>query len=609
VTLEREAEARVQRALAEQELILTNANVGIAFARQRQFQRCNPRFELMFGYEAGELIGKESRLLFESAEQYESAGARMFARLATGEAYVVERQLRRKDGSLFWCKFVAKAIDPARPEEGTIGIYEDITAERAARESLEASRVELKRAVSERTLELQVANERLQAEIGDRRLAETRAQHLADHDPLTGLPNRRLLEDRLTQALAASHRNRKQTAVVFVDLDRFKSINDTLGHAAGDAVLKEVAERLMKQLRVVDTVCRMGGDEFVVILPEIKRASDAANVATKVLETMAQPFVVEGRELHITPSIGISVFPDDGRDAESLIRNADAAMYHAKGTGRANYQFFTDQMNQAASRRLVIESDLRRAVQAGELRVYYQPIVEGASGRVAGYEALLRWHHPARGVIGPGEFIQVAEDSGLILPLGEWILEAACRWACALGGDPASALPVSVNLSARQFNDPKLFDLVARVLKSTGLAPQRLELEIAEAVAMQQPDIVLAALNKLRALGVQLALDDFGIGLSGVAYLSRVPVDLIKIDRSLVSGTPGQSDRHPVVPAIVGLGHALGLKVVAKGVETEAQKAMLLACGCDYLQGFLTGKPVDAETAARDFAAPGAGPG
>ena len=596
ITVRKRAEAEMQRLLAEQQAITNNVMIGIVFLRDRKIVRCNPRFEQMFGYETAELIGKDTRMLFPSVDEYESAGARMYARLSTGEAYINERQLLRKDGSLFWCKLVAKAIDPMQPEEGTIGIYEDITAARAARESLEASRAELKRAVAERTLELQVANERLQAEIGDRWLAETRVQHLADHDPLTGLPNRRLLEDRLTQALAASQRNRKQTAVVFVDLDRFKSINDTLGHAAGDVVLKEVAERLMKQLRVVDTVCRMGGDEFVVILPEIKRASDAANVAAKILETMAQPFVAEGRELHITTSIGISVFPDDGRDAESLIRNADAAMYHAKGTGRANYQFFTEQMNLAASRRLVIESDLRRAVQENELRMYYQPVVEAASGRATSWEALLRWQHPARGRVAPGEFIQVAEDTGLILPLGEWTLEEACRWACS-----ADALPVSVNLSARQFSDPKLFELVARVLKSTGLTPQRLELEIAETVAMQQPDIVLAALTKLKGLGVRLALDDFGIGLSGVAYLSRVPVDLIKIDRSLISGASAEADRHPVVPAIVGLGHALGLKVVAKGVETEAQKAMLLACGCDYLQGYLTGKPVDGETASRDF--------
>jgi EAL domain-containing protein (putative c-di-GMP-specific phosphodiesterase class I) len=294
------------------------------------------------------------------------------------------------------------------------------------------------------------------------------------------------------------------------------------------------------------------------------------------------------------------VFPDDGRDAESLIRNADAAMYHAKGTGRAHYQFFTEQMNQAASRRLVIESDLRQAKQNGEMRVYYQPIVEAASGRAVSYEALLRWQHPSRGVLGPEEFIQVAEDTGMILPLGEWVLGEACRWAGEQGAD--SALTVSVNLSARQFSDPKLIELVARVLKATGLAPQRLELEIAESVAMQQPDIVLTSLNKLKALGVRLALDDFGIGLSGVAYLSRVPVDVIKIARSLVAVPPRANERHPVVPAIVGLGHALGLKVVAKGVENEIQKAMLVACGCDYLQGYLTGAPADGDTAARNQA-------
>ncbi len=610
VTAEREADARVHRALLEQELILANATVGIVFARNRVLQRCNPRFEQMFGYETGEMVGKTSSWLFESSGEYKSVMDRLYADLASTGSYTVEQQVKRKDGTTFWCKVVAKAIDPKKPEEGAISIYEDITAEHAARTSLEASRDAaeasrdvLERAVGERTLELQLANERLQAEIADRRVAETRAQHLADHDPLTGLPNRRLLEDRLTQALAASQRNRKQTAVVFVDLDRFKNINDTLGHSTGDLVLKEVAERLMKQLRVVDTVCRMGGDEFVVILPEIKRASDAANVAAKILETMAQPFMAEDRELHITTSIGISVFPDDGRDAESLIRNADAAMYHAKGTGRANYQFFTEQMNLAASRRLLIESDLRGAVQEGAMRVYYQPVVEAASGRIVAHEALLRWEHAARGVIGPEEFIQVAEDTGLILPLGEWTLTEACRWAGAPSADgSARTLPVSVNLSARQFNDPKLVDLVARVLKDTGLPPAQLELEIAEAVAMQQPDIVLASLNKLKALGVRIALDDFGIGLSGVAYLSRVPVDVVKIARSLVAVVPKEKERYPVVPAIVGLGHALGLKVVAKGVETEAQKAMLLACGCDYLQGYLTGKPVDAESAAKNQA-------
>ncbi len=597
VTLEREAEARVQRALVEQELILTNATVGILFARQRVLQRCNPRFEQMFGYNAGELIGQSTAALFSSVEDYEAAGVRMFAHLATGEAYLAERQLRRKDGSLFWCKVLAKAIDTRRPEEGTIAIYEDITAARASRESLEASRDALERAVGERTVELRDANERLQAEIADRRQAESRAQHLADHDALTGLPNRRLLEDRLTQALALSQRNREQTAVMFVDLDRFKVINDSLGHTAGDAVLKEISGRLVKQLRVVDTICRIGGDEFIVVLPEIKRPSDAANVAAKILETVLNPCHVEGRELRLSASIGISVFPDDGRDAATLIRNADAAMYHAKETGRANYQFFTEQMNQAASRRLALENDLRQAVLKGEMRVYYQPIVDAAAGSVAAHEALLRWQHPTRGVIEPADFIQIAEDTGIILRLGEWMLAEACRWGTFIGTE--RRMPVCVNLSQRQFNDPKLPDLVAQALRDTGLPPALLELEVPEPAVMQNADLALAVLKKLRELGVSVAIDGFGAAYSSLVALRQLRVNKLKIDRSLVG--EAHRDGRSIVAGIAGLAHALELKVTAVGVETEAQKAALAACGCDYLQGFLIGAPVDAETAAQDY--------
>ncbi len=597
VSLEREAEARVQRALVEQELILNNATIGIAFARQRILQRCNPRLEQMFGYGDGQLVGETSEQLFGSAKEYKEAVAQMYAQLASGDSFVTERQLQRKDGSAFWCKVVVKAIDPKHPEEGTIGIFEDIAAERAARETLEASRAALEQAVAERTLELRDANERLQAEIADRRQAETRAQHLADHDPLTGMPNRRLLEDRLTQALAASQRNRKQTAVMFVDLDHFKNINDTLGHSAGDAVLKEVADRLVKQLRVVDTICRMGGDEFVVVLPEIKRAADAANVAAKILETVAQPFLVEARELHITPSVGISVFPDDGRDAESLIRNADAAMYHAKESGRANYQFFTAQMNQTASRRLALEGDLRQAVTKGEMRVYYQPVVEAASGRTAAHEALLRWQHPSRGLIEPAEFVHLAEDGGLIQRLGEWLLSEACRWCTFIGSE--RGLPVSVNLSVRQFHEPKLAELVARALEESGLPPQLLEFEVAEPTLMQNTDLAVTVLRKLRGLGVTLAIDGFGAAYSSLVALRQLPVQKLKIDRSLVG--EAHKEGRSIVAGITGLAHALDLKVTAVGVETEAQRAALISCGCDYLQGCLTGKPMDAESAAKDY--------
>jgi diguanylate cyclase (GGDEF)-like protein len=453
--------------------------------------------------------------------------------------------------------------------------------------------------VAERTAELKAANERLGAEIGDRRQAEERAQHLADHDALTGLPNRRLLEDRLTQALALSQRNRKQTAVMFVDLDRFKAINDSLGHAAGDQVLKEVAQRLVRQLRIGDTVCRVGGDEFVVVLPEAKRSSDAANVAQKIIETLSQPIQAADRELTVTPSIGIAVFPDDGRDAESLISNADAAMYHAKVSGRANYQFFTEQMNQVASRRLALEQDLRRALAKGELVVHYQPVVALQGGAAIAHEALVRWQHPSRGLLLPGDFLQLAEDTGLVIALGEFVLREACRWATFIGTE--RGVQVSVNLSLRQFNDPKLIELVRRVLAESGLPPHLLMLEVAETTAMHQTDVAASTLAKLKELGVALAIDDFGTGYSNLASLRRFPVDVLKIDRTIVADLPADGHAKALAGGIVGLAHALGLKVVAEGVETEAQRDFLAGLGCDSAQGYFLGKPVDADAASAAY--------
>ena len=591
ITQEHEAEEKVRRTLAEQELILDNATVGIAFVRNRTYQRVNPRFAQMFGYEAEELIGKRSNIVFPTRRNFDQS-AEWYEKLATGEAFSTEQRFKRKDGSLFWCKVVAKAIDPRRPDEGSIWIHDDITAEHEARDALE-------RAVAERTVELQAANAQLEAEIAERKQAEERARHLADHDALTGLPNRRLLEDRLTQALALSYRNRQQTAVMFIDLDRFKTINDSLGHSVGDVLLKEVAQRLVKQLRIGDTICRIGGDEFVVVLPEVKRSSDVAQVAQKVIETLSQAVLVEERELTVTPSIGISVFPEDGRDAETLIRNADAAMYHAKEMGRANYQFFTEQMNLSAARRLTLESDLRRALAKGELRVHYQPIVDLKTGKVASHEALVRWQHPIRGLVPPAEFIQVAEDTGLILKIGEWMLLEACRWATFIGVE--RNLPVAVNLSARQFNDPRLVSIVAAALKDTGLPAHLLTLEITESTAMRETDATLSTLKKLKELGVAVALDDFGTGYSSFSYLKRFPVNTLKIDRSFVSEIERDGDQRAIVAAIIALGQVLGLKVIAEGVETEGQKKFLHGFGCDHVQGYLTGRPMDPDTAARDF--------
>ncbi len=592
VTAEREAEERLRRTLAEQELILGNATVGIGVVRQRMFQRCNRQLETMFAYEPGELVGKSVSVLYASQEEFDEGGQIRYPILREGRTFTDERRVRRKDGTLIWCKVVGRAIDPSKPDEGSIWIYDDVTAERSVRDSLE-------RAVAERTTELETANQRLEAEIAERKQAEERAQHLADHDALTGLPNRRLLEDRLTQALALSYRNRKITAVMFVDLDRFKTINDSLGHAVGDALLKEVAQRLVKQMRVGDTICRIGGDEFVVVLPELKRSPDAAQVAQKVIENLSRPVAIEERDLTITPSIGISVFPDDGRDAETLIRNADAAMYHAKEMGRANYQFFTDQMNLAASRRLSMESDLRRALKKGELRVYYQPIIELGAGCVSGHEALMRWQHPSRGLVAPIEFIQLAEETGLILKMGAWVLAEACRWATFIGSD--RGLPVAVNLSPRQFMDPRLVETVAAALKESGLPAKLLELEITESTAMQHTDLALSTMKKLKELGVSIVIDDFGTGYSSLAYLKRFPVDKLKIDKSFLTDLNKNKEHRAIVAAIIALAHALGIKVVAEGVETEAQLEFLQTCRCDYIQGNLSGPPADAETAAKEY--------
>ncbi len=576
----------------EYEAVLANASIGIAFTRERKFFLCNPKFAEMFGWQPEELIGQPGELVYTSRESYEALGRIAVPLLSAGKQLDLDWEMRRKDGSTFIGRMIAKAISTGDPRQGTVWIVEDVTEAKRARESLE-------RAVAERTAELKAANERLGAEIGDRRQAEERAQHLAGHDALTGLPNRRLLEDRLTQALALSQRNRNQTAVMFIDLDRFKAINDSLGHAAGDQVLQEVAQRLVKQLRVGDTVCRVGGDEFVVVLQEAKRSTDAAGVAQKIIETLSQPVRAADRDLVVTPSIGIAVFPDDGRDAEALIRNADAAMYHAKESGRANYQFFTEQMNQVAARRLTLENDLRRALQKGELLVHYQPIVQLKGGAVVAHEALVRWQHPARGVVPPAEFMQLAEDTGQIVGIGEWVLREACRWGTFIGAE--HGVQVAVKLSSRQFSDPKLIELVRRVLADSGLPAPLLVLEVTEATASQQADIAASTLRKLKELGVSLVIDDFGTGSSSLASLRRYPVDRLKIDRSFVADLPADENAKALAAGIVGLAHALGLKVIAAGVETEAQRDFLAALGCDFVQGYLTGKPVDADTASAAY--------
>jgi diguanylate cyclase (GGDEF)-like protein len=390
-------------------------------------------------------------------------------------------------------------------------------------------------------------------------------------------------------------------ALMFLDLDRFKNINDSLGHYVGDQILKEVAARLTRTLRAADTVARLGGDEFVVVLPEVRDPADAATVAQNLLRELGPPYLVEGRELHLSASAGITLFPDDGRDADVLMKNADVAMYHVKDSGRNGFQFFAATMNHAANRRLAIENDLRLAIRRNELVLHYQPQVDLARATVRAVESLVRWRHPERGLVMPGGFIGIAEECGLAQPLGEWTLHEACvqsrRWQAA----GIAPVPVAVNLSARVFRERSFVTTLRAILDETRLDPGLLELEITESAVMQQSDATSATLEELSAMGIQLSVDDFGTGYSSLAYLKRFPIDKLKIDRSFVRGIPTSADDTAITRAIVSLARSLGLRVVAEGVETDAQLGFLSAHGCDDVQGNFFCPPLDARETERIF--------
>jgi len=431
-------------------------------------------------------------------------------------------------------------------------------------------------------------------DITERKAAEETIKHLAYHDGLTGLPNRTLFEDRLTVTLAQARRKRRIAAVMFLDLDRFKVVNDTVGHAMGDSLLQSVAERLKGLVREGDTVARVGGDEFTVLLPEVGQVEDAVEVADRILETLRQPWRLNGHEFHITTSIGIAMCPGDGEDAESLLRNADTAMYRAKDRGRDNYKLYAPAMNSKIAERLALENSLRHALERGEFVVHYQPQVNIETGRIVGVEALVRWQHPERGLVSPAEFIPVAEETGLIVPLGAWVLRTACAQNRAWQDAGLPPMRMAVNLSARQFQRHDLLETVAAALAGTGLSPQYLQLEITEGVAMQDMDLTLAILRELREAGVQISIDDFGTGHSSLSYLKRFPIDVVKIDQSFVQDLTVDPNDAAIASTIIVMAHALNLKVIAEGVETAEQLAFLRERDCDEMQGFLFSRPAPA---------------
>jgi diguanylate cyclase (GGDEF)-like protein len=446
--------------------------------------------------------------------------------------------------------------------------------------------------VLERTAELAGANAQLQAEIVERRQAEARVHHMAYHDSLTGLPNRALLADRLDRAMLAAQRSDRGLAVMFIDLDRFKTINDSLGHMTGDQLLKEVANRLCSAVRASDTVARLGGDEFVVLLPGIRNADESSHVAQKIIDALAAPFPLEGRLLHISPSIGICMYPDDGKDVATLMRNADAAMYHAKASGRNNYQYFTQTMNLAAAQHFEMESSLRSALALGQFELHFQPIMDIATRRLATLEVLLRWRRPASGLVMPDQFIPIIEDNGLIVPIGEWVIRRACEQSMEWQRQGLTPVPLAINLSPRQFMHRGLVDAIRRILDETRIDPALLEFEITETALMQHGEHTMAVLNEINAMGIRLSIDDFGTGYSSLAYLKRFPVRKIKIDRAFVRDLEHSAEDRAIVAAITALSESLQLSIVAEGVETEEQFELLRKQGCDYAQGYLFSKPV-----------------
>jgi diguanylate cyclase (GGDEF)-like protein/PAS domain S-box-containing protein len=433
-------------------------------------------------------------------------------------------------------------------------------------------------------------------DISRRKQIEEELLHLANHDVLTGLPNRSLLLDRLSQALVYANRAGGQVAVLLIDLDRFKNINDSLGHDVGDKIIMEIGRRLTACVRTGDTVARFGGDEFAVIRPDVVREETVAIMAQQVLEALSRPLMIEGHEFYPTGSIGISMYPRDGQDGQALLKNADTAMYRAKDAGRNNFQFYAHEMNSRALDRLKLESGLRRALERGEFALHYQPQMDIATGAIVGVEALLRWEPPGQSMVFPADFIPIAEETGLIVPIGEWVLRTAClqirQWQVS-GRFPN--LKMAVNLSARQFKQQSIADMVSRVLAESDCSPQSLELEITESVIMENPESAAQTLRSLSEMGVHLSIDDFGTGYSSLSYLKRFPINSLKIDKSFVQDITTDADDAAIAKAVIALAHSLKLSVIAEGVETAEQLDFLRMQRCDQMQGYYLSRPLPLE--------------
>lgn len=522
----------------------------------------NPAFVRITGYEDKDVTGRDPKIMGSGRHGKEFFSG-MWDSINKAGSWQGEIWDRRKNGELYpkWL-----SISTIKDEKGGvanyIGIFADIT---------------------------------------ERKKAEERLDYMAHFDALTKLPNRLLLKDRAEQAITSSHRSKSKAGILFLDLDNFKNINDSFGHRFGDTLLQAVSERLKDVLRESDTIARIGGDEFIVLLSGIDSAGEAARVARKITDSMREPFALEGHTMSITTSIGISLYPDDGADYDTLMKNSDTAMYRAKEVGRDTYQFFTQEMNDRVLERLSIENSLRQAIKMEEFILHYQPQVDIGTGSITGIEALIRWQHPENGLVPPGRFIHIAEDSGLIVPIGEWVLRTACRQNREWQKAGLPAVPMAVNLSPVQFRQENLLDVVKRAVRDAEIDPQYLEIEVTERAVMHNVDEAVALMKKLKGMGLKLTVDDFGTGYSSLSYLKRFPIDKLKIDQSFVRDINSDPNDAAITLAIISMSHSLGLKVIAEGVETAEQLAFLKEHGCDEIQGYYFSKPVPPDEFSKLF--------
>ncbi len=555
-----EAKQGVEQALAELSNYLNaidqHALVSVTDPQGRILQ-VNDRFVEISGYAREELLGQDHRVI-NSNTHAQGFFSQMWATIARGETWRGVICNRNKSGQLYW---VDSTIVPFKNAASVIERYVSI-----------------------------------RIDITERQIAEQEMLRIANHDSLTALPNRKLLTDRIGQALASARRAGSLAAVLFIDLDQFKAVNDSLGHDVGDLLLIEVARRLRSAIRDEDTVARQGGDEFIVLLPHIEVPMHAGVLAEKLLHSLSSTFHIGGRDLHIGASVGIAIYPDDGDDVETLLRNSDTAMYQVKAEGRNNYTFFAQRMNRLTVDTFSLGLDLRRALERKELSLHFQPIIDGVSGDVDALEVLLRWQHPTRGMVPPLEFVPLAESMGLILGIGEWVMRSACQQQAAWVALGFVVPRIAINLSAVQFQSKSLLPMIERILAETGVPATALELEITEGTLMAKSTEVIYTLNKLSLMGFKISIDDFGTGYSSLSYLKRFPIDTVKIDRSFVMDIAIDPSDAVIVKAIVAMAHSLGMGVVAEGVETQEQLTFLRAHGCERFQGYLFSRPVPASS-------------